>query len=315
MRAAGTLSGEGRESLRVATTVMHCSEEPEANRRKMALLVQSIAAAHPDVRLILFGELCLGWFWHGERRGRPYEEITAESLEYHQRIAEPIPGPTTDFVSRLAKEHRVYIAFGMGELAEDAPHESPPYNAMVLVGPAGAVVAKRRQLRLACGMFQASGEMATIANVEGERIAMLICSDARSMALLRSIRRARPHIVLHALAAPQRDVLFARAMAAFFGAWVVTSNRIGGEPEPPSRYPGTIAVVAPRGRVVGEQLGREGYLIVDIPRARPRRPALRVLARAASDLACMGVCLQLLLGSVKSALRRAVSTKRGSAHS
>ena len=223
------------QSLVVATTAMHCDENPEANRRRMASLVRAIKAESPETRLILFGELCLGWFWHGERRGRSYGDDTVESLDYHQRIAEPIPGPTTEFVGRLAQEHDVYIAFGIGERADGAPPGSKPYNAMVLVDPAGSVVAKRRQLRLACGMFQPSNELATVANVDGVRVALLICSDAQSASLRRSIRRARPLLVLHALAAPQKDALFTRAIAALFGAWVVTSNRIGGEPEPETR--------------------------------------------------------------------------------
>jgi predicted amidohydrolase len=176
------------------------------------------------------GEICLGWFWHGERRGRSYDEITVESLDYHQRTAKAIPGPTTEFVGRLAREHDVGIAFGVGERTDDPSGDGKPCNAVVLVDPAGTLVAKCRQRRLACGIFKSSSEMATTAGVEGERTAMLICSDAQSMALLWSIRRARPSLVLHALAAPQEDPLFTRAMAAFFSAWVVTSNRVGGEP-------------------------------------------------------------------------------------
>jgi len=126
----------GAQPLIVATTAMHCDEDPETNRRRLASLVRAIKAESPETRLILFGELCLGWFWQGERRGRSYDDITAESLDYHQRIAEPIPGPTTEFVGRLAQQHDAYIAFGMGERVDGAPSESKPYNAMVLVDPA-----------------------------------------------------------------------------------------------------------------------------------------------------------------------------------
>lgn len=301
--------------LAIATTALHCDEDPETNRRRMASLVLAVKTEHPETRLILFGELSLGWFWHGERRGRSYNDITAESLDYHQRIAEPIPGPTTAFVARLAQEHNVYIAFGIGERAEGAPAGSKPYNAMVLVGPSGAVVARRRQLRLACGMFQPSDELATVADVDGERVAMLICSDAQSMALLRSIRRSRTHLVLHALAAPQKDALFTRAIGACLGAWVATSNRIGGEPEPETRYPGMIAVVDPRGRIVRQQLAREGYLVVDIPRTRTRHRLARTLGTMESSLSLLGVCLQLLLRIARDVLRRAPMRKRGQAHS
>jgi predicted amidohydrolase len=280
----------------------------------MASLLLAVKTEHPETQLILFGELSLGWFWHGERKGRSYDDITAESLDYHRRIAEPIPGPTTAFVARLAREHGVYIAFGIGERAAEATSGSKPYNALVLVDPSGAVVARRRQLRVACGVFQPSDELATIADVDGERVAMLICSDAQSMALLRSIRRSRSHLVLHALAAPQKDALFTRAIAAYCGAWVATSNRIGGEPEPETRYPGMIGVVDPRGCIVRQQLGREGYVVASIPRAGARRPLARMLGRTASDLAFASICLQLLLRSAKGVLRRAPKRNHVQAH-
>jgi predicted amidohydrolase len=279
--------------LTIATTAMHCEEDPAANREKMAVMVRAVKAEHPETRLILFGELCLGWFWHGERRGRSYDDVTLESLEYHERIAEPIPGPTTELVGNLAREYAVYIAFGMGERTE-----GKPYNALVLVGPSGAVVAKRHQARLACGMFQASDELATITEVDGVRTALLICSDTRSGAVCRATRRARPALVLHAMLHPHKETISTRVFAAFWNAWVVTSNHFGGEPEPPSRYPGLVVAVDSYGRLVRSQIGEEGYAVAEVPTEAPCCRLARVTRRLRADLAFVA-----LLRSIRVARR------------
>ena len=74
--------GQGEPSLQVAAATIVASPEPSATRERIREVIESTVDAHPDVRLILFGEVILGWFG---RKGR--------TREYHRSIAEPIPGP------------------------------------------------------------------------------------------------------------------------------------------------------------------------------------------------------------------------------
>lgn len=69
---------EATKQLKVATVAMQCDREPAVNRTKAAKTVEAIMQVHPDVELIVFGEMILGWYDPG---GMP---------EYHRHIAEPV---------------------------------------------------------------------------------------------------------------------------------------------------------------------------------------------------------------------------------
>jgi len=58
-------------------------------------------------------------------------------------VAEPIPGPTTDYFAALSKEHDCYLVVGMVEREKHLI-----YNVAVLLGPEGEVVGKYRKVTL-----------------------------------------------------------------------------------------------------------------------------------------------------------------------
>lgn len=58
-------------------------------------------------------------------------------------VAEPIPGPSTDYFGGLARKHNLYLVVG---LVERAAHVV--YNTAVLIGPDGAIVGKYRKVCL-----------------------------------------------------------------------------------------------------------------------------------------------------------------------
>ena len=62
--------------------------------------------------------------------------------KYHE-VAEPIPGPSTDYFGRLARKHNLYIVPG---LLERDGHLV--YNVAVLIGPDGKLVGKYRKVCL-----------------------------------------------------------------------------------------------------------------------------------------------------------------------
>ena len=75
------------------------------------------------------------------------ETLTYPGLgkKYHE-VAEPIPGPSTEYFGRLAKKHNLYIVAG---LLERDGHLV--YNVAVLIGPDGEVVGKYRKTCLPRG--------------------------------------------------------------------------------------------------------------------------------------------------------------------
>ena len=75
--------------------------------------------------------------------------VLPETLTYYGTkgtyidVAEPIPGPSTDYFGSLAKKHDLYIVAG---LVERDQHLA--YNVAVLLGPGGDVVGKYRKVTL-----------------------------------------------------------------------------------------------------------------------------------------------------------------------
>ncbi|MCS6852071.1 MAG: carbon-nitrogen hydrolase family protein [Gemmataceae bacterium] len=100
-------------------------KSPESNRQEFAPLIAEAARQKAD--LVVLGETLT---YVGT--GKSYVEC-----------AEPIPGPSTDYFGRLAKQHDLYIVAGLLERDQHLV-----YNVAVLLGPDGNVVGKYRKVTL-----------------------------------------------------------------------------------------------------------------------------------------------------------------------
>jgi len=259
--------------------------DPAVSRERLGVLVRRIVRERPDVRLILFGEVILGWFY---RKGK--------TEAYHRRIAEPIPGPSTEFVAGLAKEHGVYLSFGMTERRGETLH-----NTQVLIDPAGEIAAVHRKFWIRNRVFAPAERRLTIADVDGAKVAILICADARSLWLLRAIRRARADVVFASLADYGTSLRLNGMLGTFFDAWTVVANRYG--EEPPLTWHGLITITDRLGRLRAHGIGGEQYLYHRIPIVRSggvRRGLRRLLAGGRLSV----LVVALLGGTVATKLRR-----------
>jgi predicted amidohydrolase len=130
---------------------------PEDNRRMYEPLVAEAARQKAD--LVVLGET-----------------LTYPGLgkKYHE-VAEPIPGPSTEYFGRLAKQHDLYIVPGLlerdGELV---------YNVAVLIGPDGRVVGKYRKTCLPRGEVEggiAPGSDYPVFPTRFGKVGMMVCYD------------------------------------------------------------------------------------------------------------------------------------------
>ena len=91
-------------------------------------------------------------------------------------VAETIPGPSTDRLLAIAKQHSKYLAFGMLEKSGD-----DLYNSCVLLGPNG-IVGVYRKIHLpylGIDRFTTAGkDPIEVYEVAGMRVGMHICYDA-----------------------------------------------------------------------------------------------------------------------------------------
>jgi hypothetical protein len=107
--------------------------------------------------------------------------VLGETLTYcglgrtFDQVAEPVPGPSTEYFGRLAKRHDLYIVAG---LVERAGHLL--YNVAVLIGPDGRLVGKYRKVALPRGEIEAGiapGDSYPVFETRFGKVGMMVCYD------------------------------------------------------------------------------------------------------------------------------------------
>jgi predicted amidohydrolase len=104
------------------------------------------------------------------------ETITYVALgkKFHE-VAEPIPGPSTDYFCNLAKKHNIYIVVG---LVERDGHLV--YNVAVLIGPDGTILGKYRKVCLPRGEIEAGitpGTEYPVFPTRFGKLGLMVCYD------------------------------------------------------------------------------------------------------------------------------------------
>jgi predicted amidohydrolase len=104
------------------------------------------------------------------------ETLTYPGLgkKYHE-VAEPVPGPSTDYFGELAKKHNLYIVPGL--LERDGPLV---YNVAVLISPDGKVIGKYRKVCLPRGEVEggiAPGSDYPVFQTRFGKVGMMVCYD------------------------------------------------------------------------------------------------------------------------------------------
>ncbi len=107
--------------------------------------------------------------------------VLPETLTYYGTglsyadCAEPIPGPSTEYFGRLAKQHGLYIVAGL--LERDGPLV---FNVAVLLGPDGKLVGKYRKVCLPRGEIEGGitpGDEYPVFETKFGKVGMMICYD------------------------------------------------------------------------------------------------------------------------------------------
>lgn len=196
---------------------MSCDRDPQANLARIAKSLDEIAGAHPDIELVVFGEMILGWYNPGEMP------------EYHRWISRPISSETLQPVSALAAQHAIHLCFGMSEIDDGSL-----YNAQVLIDPQGQVQATHRKWNLKYGETVANYRPGlvpvTITDIKGIKTGIVICSDAASPQGMWKLVKSRLDLIILSLADDMDAGQFmAKLNARLYDAWIVTANRYGDE--------------------------------------------------------------------------------------
>lgn len=239
--------------------------EVEANLAKMTDYLERVCLEQ-GVDLVVFPELATTGYECGVR---------------FTDLAERVPGHTTNVLARRASEFGVHVAFGM---VVKEKVESILYNAQVLLGPDGELVAEYRKLHLKGEerlAFRPGYRLVTAETAFGV-VGLCIGWDLAFPEVARGLvlEGAELLVVSAAYEEPQQDEwrTFLKARAMENAVFVAGANRVGEEPS--YTFFGGSTVVGPHGgvrTVVDEPV--EGYAVVriDLDEVRRRREETQIL--------------------------------------
>ena len=235
--------------LKVASTAMACARDAGTNRIKMEAIIDTIMQEHPDVDLVIFGEMILGWY------------VPGASPERDRQNSESIPGKTTEVAADLARKHEIYICFGLSELDGDKLH-----NAQVLLNPQGEIQAIHRKKNLkpaeTAANYHPGQGLVTSTDIKGVKTGIVICADTASPQTMWALIRGRFDLIIHSLADDDKDDFVTKFQARMYDAWFVTANRFGQEGD--QFWPGLTTVTDPLGQIRDAKQGQEQALVYEL---------------------------------------------------
>ncbi len=103
------------------------------------------------------------------------EVLTYASGSTYAECAEPVPGPSTEFFGKLAKQHNLHLVPGLIE--RDGPLI---YNVAVLIGPDGNIIGKYRKVCLPRSEIEAGfqpGSDYPVFDTKFGKVGMMVCYD------------------------------------------------------------------------------------------------------------------------------------------
>jgi omega-amidase len=180
-------------------------------------------------------------------------------------VAEPVDGPSTEFLVEQARRHDAWVCGSLPELADG---QDRPYNRLVLAAPDGT---RHRYAKIHPFTYArehehyAAGDERIVVDVDGVRVGLFVCYDLR---FADEFWALAPDVDAYVVPAnwPEsrrehwRTLLVARAIEN--QAYVIGVNRVGEGDG--LAYVGDSRIVDPLGRIVAEAAGSEALLVADV---------------------------------------------------
>ncbi len=256
----------GESGTTLGAVSMHCAHDYASNLKKYREFIDE--AAGRGVDFLVFPEVSLqGYFWSTPGVGSPE---MSEQLRYFRRVAETIPGPTTNILQEYAARHNMLIQAGMAERSLDG---NVVYNSAVLVGPSGVIgVFRKLHNQFEWPIFGPGDHLSVFPTSVG-KVGMFICYDLCFPEITRAFALQGATIASLTTAWPMKGEdpetdyygycydLMSRASAFSNQMWMVCANQVMRPPEPgcPNYY-GHSRIIAPTGKIVADSGYAEGLV-------------------------------------------------------
>ena len=244
--------------MKIALIQQKCTPKREANRQKG--LEATIKAADLGAKVICFADLACDPF---------YPQIVA--TEDQLKLAEPVPGSTTEMFSRLAKELDIVIILNLFE--RDGNHT---YDTSPVINTDGSLLGTTRMVHITdydCfherGYYYPGDHGAPVYHTKYGEIGVAICYDRHYPEYMRALALNGAEIVFVPQAGtvgewPQGLYEAELQVAAFQnGYFTALCNRVGGEPK--LTFAGGSYICDPDGKVIARaDEGKDQILLSDV---------------------------------------------------
>ncbi len=248
--------------MRIALVQQPATEDREANRARGLEAVREAAA--DGAQVVCFAELAFDPFY-------PQVHATPERLA----CAEPVPGPTTEAFSALARELGVVLVLNVFERDGDDTYDTSP-----VIDSDGSLLGTTRMVHITdypCfreqGYYTPGNHGAPVYQTTAGKIAVAICYDRHYPEYMRALALNGAEIVFvpqaGAVGEWPEGLFEAELRVAAFqnGYFTALCNRVG--PEPELTFAGESFVCDPAGRVLARAgAGTEEILMCDLDPAR-----------------------------------------------
>ena len=257
--------------MKVALIQMPCVTDPTQNRNRLAEHIAT--AAQGGAELVVLQEL----------HNTPYFCQT-ENTELFD-LAEPIPGPSTEFFGELARRHAVVLVTSLFERRAPGLY----HNTAVVFERDGSIAGKYRKMHIPDDpayyekYYFTPGDFGfTPIDTSVGRLGVLVCWDQWYPEAARLMALAGAELLLYPTAIGwdpedqqdeqnrQRDawVLSHRGHAVANGVPVLSCNRVGHEPSPLGasgiQFWGNSHVLGPQGEFIAEAGGEPTVLVCEV---------------------------------------------------
>lgn len=272
--------------MKVALCQMNSGDEVEANRASAGELLAAAAEGGADLACLPEVWTCLG------------------SAKRHREVAEPVPGPTSEWLAEIARANGMWVHGG--SILESGGDDGKVFNTSLLFDRSGELVARYRKIHLFDvqlpgqppireSFSYTAGDEVVTAETEFGRAGLSICYDVRFPELYRALVAQGAELLFVPAAFTYEtgkdhwDVLL-RARAIEEQAFVIAAAQWGtwGPPEQNRRCFGNSLVADPWGRVVARAEDGVGvtFAELDLEEVRRVREALPALRHRRLNLSC-----------------------------
>jgi predicted amidohydrolase len=160
-----------------------------SNREQIAELVREAAAA--GARFVVTPEFAV--VGYPDIPELPDEEDNFRNPADLEPYVEAIPGTTTNYFAKLARELKIYLQVGFAERGEDSKF----YNAAVVLDPSGKIIARFRKINLYQkeNDFLSPGKSISTFESPWGRVGLTICADIYSSFPMRDYSLAKTDVI------------------------------------------------------------------------------------------------------------------------